>query len=66
MYRVIKQTMAIQLKDNTAGFYRAILVIDLIGPRKSFPEDLWDQSCPSVRPDDNGKTNERIFMKFGI
>ena len=21
---------------------------------------------PSVRPDDNGKTNERIFMKFGI
>ena len=42
----------------------------LIGPQKSFPEDLWDQSrpCvrPCVRPDDNGKTNERIFMKFGI
>ena len=25
-------------------------MIIVIGPRNFFPEDLWDQSCPSVRP----------------
>jgi len=35
------------------------------GPMRSV---LSVRACirPCVRPDDNGKTNERIFMKFGI
>ena len=47
-----------------------IQTLQIIGPRKTFPEDLWYQSCLSVRafvrPDDYGKSSERILMKFGI
>ena len=39
----------------------------IIGPWETFPEDLWDLSVrPWVRPDDYGKSSERILMKFGI
>ena len=38
----------------------------IVGPRKTFPEDLCGQSRPCVCPEDYRKSSEQILMKFGI